>query len=215
MRILLVFIISSFFTFVQAQSNQERLIQYSGNTLVSMGDSIDPVAFVTIKNKSRKSGAYSGPDGFFTLVVKRGDTVEFSSVGFKKSILIVPEEIQRDRFFATQVMIRDTNILQAVTIVPWRNVEELRRAVIDLKVNEDDLIIAYQNMQYEKWENIRQSMEPSRDELRRGLIDERLRQNSGLLPPNNLANPFTWMNFIDYLGKKKKKKSNTDINSKY
>lgn len=215
MRYILTSIFILSIQFVFSQSYAERLIQYSGNTLVSMGDSIDPVAFVLIRNKSRKSGAYSGPDGFFTLVVKRGDTVEFSSVGFKKSILIIPEEIQRDRFFATQVMIRDTHSLQAVTIVPWKNVEELRRAVIDLKVNEDDLIIAYQNMQYEKWETIRQGLEPSRDEMRRGLIGERLRENSGLLPANNLANPFAWMSLIDYLGKKKKKKTAKDINNKY
>lgn len=215
MRIYFSLVISILSLNLYSQTQNENLIQFSGNTLVSMADSIDPVAFVLIKNKSRKSGAYSGPDGFFTLVVARGDTIEFSSIGFRKSVLIIPENIKRDRFFATQVMIRDTHTLRTAIIVPWKTVEDLKRAVLDLEVNEDDLIIAYQNMQYDRWATIRESIEPSRDEMRRGMIDQQLRNQSGLLPANNLINPFTWVEFINYLGKKKKKKSNTDVNSKY
>ncbi len=76
-------------------------------------------------------------------------------------------------------------------------------------------LIAYQNMQYDRWASLRESIEPSRDEMRRGLIDERLRNNSGLLPANNILNPFAWASFIDYLGKNKKKKNKKDVNSKY
>jgi hypothetical protein len=189
------------------------LIQFSGNTLISFNDSVEPVAFVTIKNKSRRSNAYSGPDGFFTLVVKGGDTVEFSAVGFKRSTLIVPDNIKRDRFFATQAMIRDTNRLSTVVIVPWKNVDELKRAVLDLNVSEDDLVIAYQNLQYERWTQIREGMAPSLTENRNAYLQQHQsndRLRSGLLPMNNLLNPFAWMEFIDYIGKNKKSKKSTN-----
>lgn len=194
--------------------NNSGLIQFSGNTLISFNDSIEPVAFVTIKNKSRRSSAYSGPDGFFTLVVKGGDTVEFSAVGFKKSTLVVPLGLTRDKFFATQAMIRDTNRLTTVVVVPWKNVDELKRAVLDLEISEDDLVIAYQNLQYERWTQIRDKMMPSLDENRQGYLQQHnqdnLRLSTGLMPMNNLANPFAWMQFIDYIGKNKKKNKSTD-----
>lgn len=203
-----------FFTLELSSQTNSGLIQFSGNTLISFNDSIEPVAFVTIKNKSRRSSAYSGPDGFFTLVVKGGDTVEFSAIGFKKSTLVIPENIQRDRFFATQAMIRDTNRLTTVVIVPWKNVDELKRAVLDLELSEDDLVIAYQNLQYERWTQIRDKMMPSLAENKSGYLlqhnQDNLRLSTGLMPMNNLANPFAWMEFIDYLGKNKKKKKNTD-----
>jgi len=198
--------------------NKADLIQFSGNTLISYNDSIEPVAFVIVKNKSRRSNAYSGPDGFFSLVVKAGDTVEFSAVGFKKSTLIIPETIQRDRFFATQPMIRDTNRLSTVVIVPWKNVDELKRAVLDLEVSEHDLVIAYQNLQYERWTQIRENMMPSLAENKDQYMNQHQsvdRLRSGLIPMNNLANPFAWMEFINYLGKNKKKKTGTTDTDKY
>jgi hypothetical protein len=209
----LLFFLSLFFTLNLYSQENSGLIQFSGNTLISFNDSIEPVAFVTIRNKSRRSGAYSGPDGFFTLVVKSGDTVEFSAVGFKRGILIVPDNIKRDKFFATQAMIRDTNRLAAVVIVPWKNVDELKRAVLDLDVNEDDLVIAYQNLQYDRWTQIRDGLTPSLMENRNAYLEQHQsndRLRSGLLPMNNLINPFAWMEFIDYIGKNKKKKKSTD-----
>ena len=197
-----------------SQEKNTRLIQFSGNTLISFNDSVEPVAFVTIKNKSRRSSAYSGPDGFFTLVVKGGDTVEFSAVGFKRSTLIIPDNIKRDRFFATQAMIRDTNRLAAVVIVPWKNVEELKRAVLDMDISESDLVIAYQNLQYERWVQIREGMMPSLEENRAGYLarhnSNNLMLSTGLVPQNNILNPFAWMQFMDYVGQNKKKKKSTD-----
>ena len=191
-----------------SQEKNTGFIQFSGNTLISFNDSVEPVAFVTIKNKSRRSSAY--------LVVKGGDTVEFSAVGFKRSTLIIPDNIKRDRFFATQAMIRDTNRLAAVVIVPWKNVEELKRAVLDMDISESDLVIAYQNLQYERWVQIREGMMPSLEENRAGYLarhnSNNLMLSTGLLPQNNILNPFAWMQFMDYVGqnKNKKKKKTTD-----
>lgn len=219
MRNIILLIISiSCFSSIYSQKS-DNLIQFSGNTLISYGDSIEPVAFVTIRNKSRRSAAYSGPDGFFSLVVKSGDTVEFTAIGFKKSVLIIPKEIYKSKFFATQAMIRDTNQLREVTIVPWKNVDELKRAVLDLSINEHDLIIAYQNMQYERWATLRENMAPDLQENRSAYLaqhnSDNLRISTGLMPMNNLANPFAWMQFFDMISKKKKKKSNTEVNKYY
>ena len=34
--------------------------------------------------------------------------------------------------------------------------------------------------------------------------------STGLLPQNNILNPFAWMQFMDYVGQNKKKKKSTD-----
>jgi hypothetical protein len=99
-------------------------------------------------------------------------------------------------------------------IVPWKNVEELKRAVLDMDISESDLVIAYQNLQYERWVQIREGMMPSLEENRAGYLarhnSNNLMLSTGLLPQNNILNPFAWMQFMDYVGQNKKKKKSTD-----
>jgi len=208
MRFLLLSLTILIFSSISSQNQEEddRLIQFSGITLVNGRDTLEPVPFVLVKNKSRLSGAYSGIDGFFSLVVKRGDTVEFTSVGYKKSTLIIPSNIQKDKFYASQPMVRDTQRLNNIVIVPWKNINELKRAFIDLKLTEDDLVIAYQNLQYEKLEKLRETLPIDGDESKRyNNSNQNLLLLQGTIAPSNLLTPYY----------NRKRKTNIDTKHKY
>lgn len=204
---------------LSGQDSDSDLIQFSGYTLMGTSDSIEPAPFILIKNKSRNSGSYSNPDGFFSLVVKKGDVVEFTSVGFKKSTLIIPDNISSNKFTANQIMVREVQRLPETVIVPWKSLDELKQAFLDLKVSDDDLIIAYQNMQYERWVTLREKMPLSAYEAQTNAITQQGTDNriyrSNLLPQNNLLNPLAWYQFINYLQNTKKKKKESDVKYKY
>ncbi len=211
-------ILSLMLSLVSFAQEDTELIQFSGHALMGTGDSLEPAPFILIKNLSRNSGAYSNPQGFFSLVVKKGDTVVFTSVGFKKSTLIIPENIKSNKFFANQTMLRETIRLPEAVIVPWKNLDELKQAFLDLKISDDDLVIAYQNMQYERWENLRLSMPLDASETQKYTISSQKDINqirNGVTPANNLLNPAAWYQFINYLQNIKKKKKESEVEYKF
>lgn len=202
------FIIALFIT--NCVFSQESLIQFSGSILSAGRDSLQPIPFVLVKNKSRNSGAYSNNDGYYTLVAARGDTIEYSSIGFRKSRYIVPNDIKENKFYATQIMIRDTNMLPEAIIVPWKNVDDLKKAFVELKLDEDDIVRAYQNLQFERWKELQKSTSYDGQALQSITFNERTKsnlQNSGVLPTQNIFNPLAWSEFIKSLQRNKKKKS--------
>jgi len=193
----------------QSLFSQESLIQFSGSILSAGRDSLQPIPFVLVKNKSRNSGAYSNEEGYYTLVVARGDTIEYSSIGFKKSKYIVPQDIKENKFYETQIMLRDTNMLPEAIIVPWKNVDDLKKAFIELKLEEDDIVRAYQNLQFERWKELQKSTSYDGQALQAMTFNERTRtnlQSSGVLPFQNIFNPLAWSEFIKSLQRNKKKR---------
>ena len=83
LNLFLVFLISCFLTKSNAQSKTEDLLQLSG--VVVTGDSLKPVPYINIVIKNTYRGTVSDYYGFFSLVAHLGDTIEFTSVGFKKT----------------------------------------------------------------------------------------------------------------------------------
>jgi signal peptidase I len=211
MKLLFLFISVMMSTASFAQNSNDSLIQFTGNVLTVGSDSLEILPFVLVKNISRNSGSYSGLNGYFSVVVKRGDTVEFSSVGYKTSKLIIPQDIENNKLFASQIMIRQSHRLPEAIIVPWKNVEELKKAFVDLELTEDDLVTAYQNLQYN--EVLSESLAPSASEAQSMTLQNQRDYNAlyshGVMPQNNLLNPVAWYQFIKSLsdGKKKKKKA--------
>jgi hypothetical protein len=187
------------------------LIQFSGTTYAAGKDTMVPVGFALVKNLSRNAASYSNQTGFFSLVVERGDTLEYSSVGFKTERYIVPQNITGSKFKAMVMMRRDTHFLPEAIIVPWKNVTEFKKAFIDLKLNEDDIVRAYQNLQMDHWDEISKTVSyDGQANNRYTLGTQNANTNAdkgGMNATNNLANPFAWMQFIQSLQKKKAPKN--------
>jgi hypothetical protein len=104
-------------------------------------------------------------------------------------------------------------------IVPWRNLDELKQAVLELKVDENDLILAYQNLQYDRWATLQQTMPlDGTESQRRTLIQQNSENrlyNLGITPVNNILNPLAWYQFINQLSNNKKKKAASISDDKY
>ncbi|MFT4524518.1 MAG: hypothetical protein ACI85F_000663 [Bacteroidia bacterium] len=186
------------------------LIQFSG--VVVAADSLIPLPFTNIIIKNSHRGTISDYYGYFSFVAEKNDTIEFSSIGFKKVEYVIPDSLKSNRYSLIQVMDTDTIFLREAVIYPWPTKEQFRAAFMALELPEDPANIARRNLDRAEMKeraealtmdgsmNFRYAMQQHRAQL----------YHAGQLPPNNLLNPLAWVKFIkawkngDFKRKKKK-----------
>lgn len=70
-------------------------------------------------------GTYSDGEGRFRILVQRGDTIQFTSVGFKTAVMVIPDTLIEKEYMVGVFMSPDTLQLSAVLVL--RRWGELRR----------------------------------------------------------------------------------------
>ena len=196
--------------FSSAQSSTDTsLIQFSGMVLTS--DSLYPISYTYVYEKSRRFGDITDRNGFFNLTAKRGDTIVFNALEFKKSYFVIPDTLSKDKYNIIKLLTQDTNFLEPVVIYPLPPRVQFDYIFVQTEVPDDDLEIARKNFERE---NLRQEALQGKVEAQSAYSAE-MRQraanlySAGQLPPNNLLNPMAWQQFFkawqngDYKKKKK------------
>jgi len=55
---------------------------------------------------------------FFSIVVMKGDVVEFTSIGYKPKLYTIPRDLEGNQWSLLQLMVTDTVYLPATIISP-------------------------------------------------------------------------------------------------
>jgi hypothetical protein len=187
----------------QAQRMQEEqeeyykdLVQFSG--AVVTGDSLRPIAFTHIIDRNTGFGTISDYYGYFSFVAKKGDTITFSAIGFKKGHFIIPDTIQNNRYTMFQVMTSDTVYLTETVIYPWPTKAQFKEAFLSIEIPDDDLEIARKNLErYDLY--VRSQQIPMDGAMNyRNYIDQTVSKlyYAGQTQPISLLNPFAWAQFF-------------------
>ncbi len=114
-----------------------NLIQFSGIVYTDEGDTIIPLPFVNIAIKGTTRGTYTDLDGFFSIVVKEGDTVQYSAIGFQTVTYVIPDTLKTDRYTVFQYLPKDTIWLPETVVYPWPSREHFRVEFLALDVESD------------------------------------------------------------------------------
>ena len=179
----------------QTEKN-DSLIQFSGVLLTR--DSLNAVPFATVMIKGSNRGTISDYFGYFSFVAEKGDTIQFTYVGFKDAFFTIPDSLDRKNYSLIQMMDMDTVLLQEAVIYPWPTKEQFRQAFLDLRLPEDDKQIAMRNLERADMKERMENMQADGSEAYK--ISNRTYANqlyyAGQLPPNNLLNPIAWAKFI-------------------
>jgi hypothetical protein len=198
---LILFLFLPFFMEAQKdqQLNQEYykdLVQFSG--AVVTGDSLHPVPFTHIIDHNTSFGTISDYYGYFSFVARKGDSITFSAVGFKKGLFIIPDTIKSNRYTLFQVMNTDTIYLNETVIYPWPTKEQFKEAFLALELADDDMEIARKNLdRYDLY--VRAEAMPMDGSMNyRNYIDQTVNKlyYAGQTQPISLLNPFAWAQFI-------------------
>src|SRR6185312_8040958 len=166
--------------------------------VVMTADSLKAIPLVSIVVKGRNQGTYTNDQGVFSIVVMKGEQIEFSSVGYKPYTLIVPDTFHGNQYSVVQLMVTDAQYLPATVIRARPTREQFERDFVNTPVPDDDIEIARQNNDAAKRRILARSLPANAGEAAATY----LRQSSqkyyyqGQAPPMNIFNPVAWADFI-------------------
>jgi hypothetical protein len=194
--ILIVVVIVTFCS--QNNVGQIRLFDMSG---IVADDENRPIPYVQVYNVQTNKSTNSDINGIFNLIVRGNDTITMVCIGFKPSLFIVPDTLTGITFTPDIMLMPDTIWLNSVTIYPWRNYEEFKKALLALHLKEKK-----NNEKLEKNINIMKSRVlladiPDPVNSYNMVMREHFYQveHKEMIGTYNILNPFKWAEFINAL----------------
>jgi CarboxypepD_reg-like domain len=196
---LLFFIFLGFWNIsnMYSQTNDDRLIQFSG--VVVTGDSLSPVPFANVMTDNSRRGTMTDYYGYFSFVAKEGDIIWFSAVGFKRSKFTIPYNLPESRYSMIQILNNDTIQLQETVIYPWPTREQFKEAFLNVELPVTDFDRAQSNLQQEELAMRMEQMPASGAETFKFSMQnvQSKLYYAGQAPPISIFNPFAWAKFIE------------------
>lgn len=196
--------------FVKAQTKSvlpgnENLIQFSGVVLDQ--DSLTPIPFVSIIIKGTNRGALTNFNGFFSLILKPGDELEFHSVSHRNRSYHISDTLHQKYYYAIQVLTKDTVQLENIDVYPWPSREDFKRAFLALNLSETDADRAARNLESEATTYLERNQTASAQENYKYAMQAYYTKvyTMGQQPSIDFLNPIKWAAFIDALRKGKLK----------
>ncbi len=190
----LFFAIGVFFLAHQLSGQELKLIQFSG---VVRNLKYEPIPDVHIININRHNATTSNDEGIFSLIVRPSDSILFRSVGYKNTLVAIPESIDIRHYPRDVYLLNDTIHLEEVKIFPWKTYEEFKVAFINLELPDDDEQRAYKNIERIKAQ-INMDFEPDPQMAFRQTMNQRYDKMyyDGQYPSIPILNPFNWAKFF-------------------
>ena len=197
--IFLLFIVFNIFSktaLAQFETFKDSVVQLYG--VVMTADSLKAIPAVSIVVKGQNGGTLTNEKGIFSIVVLKGDMVEFSSIGFKNKLVEIPKDLKGNQHSLIQLMVNDTIFLPATIIKPRPSREQFERDFVNTKVPDDDITIARSNNDEATRRALMSSMPiDGREASIQSMRDARKKlYYTGQVPPQNIFNPFAWAEFI-------------------
>lgn len=161
-------------------------------------DSLRGIPSVSVIVKGQNRGTITNNQGVFSIVVLKGDQVEFSHVSYKPKTISIPRNLEGDQYSVVQLMVTDTVYLPATIIRPRPTPEEFARDFVNTKVPDDDIEIARKNTDAAKRKILMRTVPTSGSEAARMQFQKVANQAYyyGQTPPMNIFSPAAWADFI-------------------
>ncbi len=175
----------------------DSVIQFSG--IVMTSDSLMAIPNANIKAFPSKAVTSGNYNGFFSFVASKGDTIQFSAVGYKDATYIIPSDLTESIYSVIQLMTRDTIYLTETIIYPWPSKEEFKDAFLALNIPDDYYETARKNLERERLKEIGEQMGMDAD-MNADYQTKAMAQKiyyAGQYPPMRIFDVFAWKEFIE------------------
>lgn len=180
----------------QFESARDSVVQLYG--VIMTADSLVGIPAVSVVIKGQNRGTITNADGVFSIVVLKGDEVEFTHVSYKPKTIAIPRSLEGNQYSVIQLMVADTVYLPATIIRPRPTPEQFSRDFVNTKVPDDDIEIARQNTSAAKRRVLLQTTPGDGGEATQ-LQFKKVANRAvyqGQVPPMNIFNPAAWADFI-------------------
>lgn len=174
----------------------DDLVQVSG--IVMTSDSLGGLAYATIAVKETSRGTYANYEGFFSIVVRKGETLIFQSIGFEQKEYVIPKDHKGNRLSIVQLMTADSYNLPETVVFPWPSREHLRLEFLALDVTNQLEERAKENLDQRQLAAIGAAMVMDGNENNDLYLRNEAQKfyHIGQTPPMQIFNAFAWAEFI-------------------
>lgn len=115
---------------------QQKVIIFTGRVLGGKQAEPLPGAYIFIPKAGK--GTLSDNSGYFALPIFPGDSILFKYLGYKDQYYIVPRRLMEESYSAIVLLKEDVRTLAEVKVYPYATLEEFKRAVVDLKLPDEE-----------------------------------------------------------------------------
>lgn len=181
----------------QAQTGYDNIIQING--VVMTADSLRAVPGATIIVKSKNRGVEAEYNGVFSLVCYKGDTLEFSCIGFRTKDYVVSRDLPGQYYSIIQLMVQDTFYLPETIIKPLPSKEAFDYAFKYWHIPNDQYELARKNTDAYLLRMLAYSLPMDGHEAQSRQLQKQAQDAVyyGQRPPMNILNPIAWGEFFE------------------
>lgn len=182
----------------QAQSNELKVIQFSGKVVTEENNMMVGIPYAAVSVLGKHRGTFTDFDGFFSIVVRTDETLVFSILGFKDAFFNVPDTLTTDRYTIFQIMSKDTILLAEAVIYPWPDPDHFNAHFLAMDVHDDLEDIAAENLSEKAMVQLREYL-PSDGPEHQALYLKQQAQRyyyEGQIRTPQILNAFAWKEFI-------------------
>ncbi len=176
-----------------------NLVQFSGMVLDGSTAELIPVPYTNIAVKGKGRGTYTDFNGFFSIVVEKGDVIEFTAVGYKSVDYKIPADLKDSRYSLVQLMSQDLINLPETVVFPWPSKEHFKLEFLAMDVTSEMEERALKNVANDALAQMRYSVPSVGAEHANYYLRQQSRSYYyiGQQPPMNIYNPVAWKQFFD------------------
>lgn len=180
----------------QFETTKDSIVQLYG--VVMTADSLVGIPAVSIQVKGQNRGTLTNNQGVFSIVVLKGDEVEFTHVSYQTQLIKIPLKLVGNQYSVVQLLVADTVYLPATIIKPRPTPEQFARDFANNALPDDQYEIARKNMSEAKRRAWLQSTPGDGGEATRMQLNKIANRAvyQGQTPPMNIFNPAAWGEFI-------------------
>lgn len=175
----------------------QKYIQVDGIVYDEQGN---PLSNISIMSVTIRKGATSKQSGIYSLISVPGDSVVFTAMGFRRTVLSIPPDFEGTRYLKDVFLEYDTISIHDVLVLPWGTYAEFKKAVVEADFHNYEVENMTENLiliQKQIIENTGLSPEAAYRHIARQYTNASYTRNQ--FPENNLLNPFAWSKFIQGL----------------
>ncbi len=180
----------------QFETSRDSVVQLYG--VIMTADSLVGVPAVSVTVKGQNRGTISNAQGVFSIVVLKGDQVEFTHVTYKPKTITIPRNLEGNQYSVVQLMVVDTVYLPATIIKPRPTAAQFARDFVNNKVQDDNYEIARKNTSAAKRRILMRTVPADGGEATKiqfnNIANKAVYYRQA--PPQNIFNPAAWADFI-------------------
>ena len=180
----------------QFETARDSVVQLYG--IIMTADSLVGIPVVSVVVKGQNRGTITNNQGVFSIVVLKGDEVEFTHISYKSKTIKIPRNLEGNQYSVVQLMVADTVYLPVTIIRPRPTAEQFARDFVNTKIIDDNLEVARKNTDATKRRILMKTVpgdggEASNLQFRK--VANKAYYN-GQTPPMNIFSPAAWSEFI-------------------